>query len=68
MEMGARSVLAGLWPVADASTACWMTRFYGAWLEGTSLPDAVRAAQAETRSQWPSPYHWAAFALFGDES
>jgi len=69
MEMGARSVLAGLWPVADASTAFWMARFYGSWLaEGTSLSEAVRVAQAETRSRWSSPYHWAAFALFGAES
>lgn len=68
MEMGARSVLAGLWPVADASTAFWMTRFYGSWLAGAPLTKAVQTAQVETRSKWPSPYHWAAFALFGAEA
>jgi len=68
LEMGARSVVAGLWPVADASTAFWMTHFYRCWLEGMKLPAAVQSAQSATRARWPSPYHWAAFALFGDES
>jgi tetratricopeptide (TPR) repeat protein len=68
MEMGARSVIAGLWPVADASTAFWMSRFYARWLSGASLGMAIQEAQAATRERWPSPYHWGAFALFGAES
>jgi tetratricopeptide (TPR) repeat protein len=68
MEMGARSVLAGLWPVADASTAFWMSRFYARWLGGADFGTAIQEAQAATRERWPSPYHWGAFALFGAES
>jgi CHAT domain-containing protein len=65
--MGARSVVAALWPVADLSTSVWMSEFYRQWLNGEVLTDAVSAAQAHTRERWPSPYHWAAFSLFGME-
>jgi hypothetical protein len=67
MEMGARSVVAALWPVADESTSVWMCEFYKHWLRGAALTDAVLAAQVHVRERWPSPYHWAAFSLFGME-
>ena len=66
---GARSVLASLWSVADDSTAELMSRFYGYLRQGRSKDQALRAAQLEAiRSQSPfaHPFHWAAFALFGD--
>jgi CHAT domain-containing protein len=65
---GARSVLASLWGVNDASTADWMVRFYGRLKRGASKDDAVRQAQIETMRRPGSshPYHWAAFQLSGD--
>jgi len=68
LEMGARSVLAALWPVSDASTANWMRVFYREWMADRPLTEAVRAAGFATRAKWPSPYHWSAFTLFGSES
>ena len=68
LEMGARNVLAALWPVADRSTAYWMTQLYRQWLNGASLGTAVLRAQQETRARWSSPYYWAAFTLYGSET
>jgi CHAT domain-containing protein/tetratricopeptide (TPR) repeat protein len=68
LEMGARSVIAALWPVADESAAHWMCAFYRRWLAGEPLTRALQEAQADTRSRWPSPYHWSAFSLFGSEN
>ena len=64
---GAPSVLATLWSVNDESTARFMTAFYRALhAPGTSKPQAVRQAQLELMKRYPSPFHWAPFALWGD--
>lgn len=65
LEMGARNVIAGHWPVADASTAQWMTTFYDTYFKGATLHDAMAAAAHEVRERYRSAYHWAAFSLFG---
>ena len=65
LEMGARNVVAGHWPVADKSTAEWMTAFYKRVFDNAPLPSAVQSAAREVRERFPSAYHWAAFALFG---
>jgi CHAT domain-containing protein/Tfp pilus assembly protein PilF len=65
---GARSVLASLWGVSDASTADWMVRFYGRLKRGANKDDAVRTAQLGMMRRPGSshPYHWAGFQLSGD--
>jgi CHAT domain-containing protein/tetratricopeptide (TPR) repeat protein len=66
---GARSVLASLWSVEDASTAELMKRFYGYLQKGRSKDEALRAAQVDlirSKSGSSHPFHWAAFELFGD--
>jgi CHAT domain-containing protein len=64
---GARTVLASLWPVDDASAAELMRRFYLHLKRGESKDAALRAAQLEMlRGPGSHPYHWAAFELFGD--
>ncbi len=65
LEMGARSVVAGGWAVADASTALWMDNFYRAFMGGTKVAVAQREAMERVREKYPSAYHWAAFNLYG---
>jgi CHAT domain-containing protein len=65
---GARSVLASLWSVSDASTGDLMKYFYGSLQAGKSKDAALQAAQMEMiRSPaFSHPYYWAAFQLVGD--
>jgi len=65
LEMGARNVVAGLWPVFDKSTALWMNSFYSRYFNGSDILDAHHAASMATRKKFPSAYHWAAFSVFG---
>jgi CHAT domain-containing protein/Tfp pilus assembly protein PilF len=66
---GARSVLASLWSISDASTASFMQRFYGYLHDGKSKDEALRAAQIDQirgKAGSSHPFHWASFELFGD--
>jgi len=65
---GARSVLASLWEVDDASTAELMRRFYGHLGRGLSKAEALRLAQVELlrRPSTSAPFFWAAFQLMGE--
>ncbi len=74
---GARTVLASLWGVSDASTAALMSRFYAGLATGLPADEALRAAMLELlRRPVPgpggddrdasAPFHWAAFQLAGD--
>lgn len=65
LEMGARSVVAGGWAVADKSTALWMESFYGSFRQGQTTGDAQTTAMNTVREVYPSAYHWGAFALYG---
>jgi CHAT domain-containing protein len=61
---GANSLVASLWPVADAETGMLMQTFYGN-LRTMPKAEALRAAQLALRSAAPHPYYWAAFQLTG---
>ncbi len=77
---GARTVVASLWSVADASTAELMRRFYRHLRSGLATDEALRAAQLElargptevaggdgtTTRDLSHPFHWAAFVVVGD--
>ncbi|MCC6963996.1 MAG: CHAT domain-containing protein [candidate division Zixibacteria bacterium] len=65
LEMGARNIIAGHWPVSDQTTALWMTAFYERYLGGATLLDALRQAALNVRRHYPSAYHWAAYSVFG---
>lgn len=65
LEMGARNVVAGRWPVSDESAALWMSSFYTHLYSGRDLLEAAAAASAAVRRRYPSAYHWAAFAVYG---
>ena len=62
---GARSLIVSSWDVHDSSTAAFMKAFYGRLGQGAEKAAALRETMLEIRQQWPHPYHWAAFALFG---
>ncbi len=66
---GARSVVASLWSVSDASTPELMLRFYTYLRAGKSKDEALRRAQVDLlhsgKTELAHPYHWAAFQLYG---
>jgi len=64
---GTPAVLATLWSVDDQSTARFMAGFYRALQRpGVSKSSALRGAQLELMKEYPSPFHWAPFQLWGD--
>ena len=58
-------VLAGLWAVSDETASLWMHEFYRNYFEGRSIGESYRSAAMTVREQFPSAYHWAAFAVYG---
>lgn len=80
VRSGARSTLATLWPVGDASTAEVMSKFYQDLKKpGEKKLDALRMAQLsliealktkppfeEMRALPPHPYYWASYVLVGN--
>jgi tetratricopeptide (TPR) repeat protein len=66
LRSGARSVLATLWQVPDASTARLMEVFYREmFVNGQSPAAALELAQQSIRKlpRWSDPYYWAGFQL-----
>ncbi|MEQ8381272.1 MAG: CHAT domain-containing protein [Coleofasciculus sp. A1-SPW-01] len=75
VRAGARSTLATLWQVNDASTAEFMQRFYQQLKEPQlSKAEALRQTQIAFLTEYPDdpdkdylrPYHWAPFILIGN--
>lgn len=68
MHAGTARVVASYWDVRDEATSELMQRFYrGMFLRGLAPAAALREAQRSMRREerWKSPYHWAAFAVWG---
>jgi CHAT domain-containing protein/tetratricopeptide (TPR) repeat protein len=74
-EKGAKSVVATLWPVADASTGILMQKFYKGWTGASpvSKAEALRQAQLSLLRRakagsvsFAHPYFWAPFILIGN--
>jgi tetratricopeptide (TPR) repeat protein len=65
LEMGAGTVVAGLWPVSDHSSRLWMESFYGRLFQGEAISDAAGHASRTVRRKHSSAYHWAAFSVYG---
>ncbi|MFB8787289.1 MAG: CHAT domain-containing protein [Potamolinea sp.] len=69
VRSGARSTLATLWTVSDASTANFMVHFYQELLKSdVTKAEAVRLAQIHLLKQleFSHPYYWAPFILVGN--
>ncbi len=79
VRSGARSTLATLWPVEDASATQLMGQFYQQLKQGKPKLDALRTAQIklidsfrvnppfkELKALPPHPYYWAPYVLVGN--
>lgn len=69
VRSGARSTMATLWSVQDASTADAITEFYAALRQGDQgKAKALQHAQLELlhSSQYNHPFYWAPFVLLGN--
>jgi CHAT domain-containing protein len=69
IKAGARSALASLWFISDASTSVLMQNFYGNLSGGSgSKAEALRQAQIELLSDpsYRHPAYWAPFLLIGN--
>jgi len=67
---GCPSVMASLWPVADAVAAPLAETFYAALKGGANKAEALRQAQlaVKAREGYDHPYFWAPFILWGNPS
>jgi tetratricopeptide (TPR) repeat protein len=65
---GARSVLLGLWTTPPESSAPFMRYFNEERQAGQTKAGAVRKAVQRLRPDFPHPFHWAPFVLFGQYS
>ncbi len=65
---GARSVVASLWQVADASTAEFMGKFFGELQQGRGGAAGLRRAKLQMLQSQPysHPFFWAPFILSGN--
>lgn len=67
VQSGARSTLASLWLIDDASTSLLMTEFYRELKNGRSKTEALRNAQRSLlQGPYSHPRFWAAFVLLGN--
>ena len=72
IRAGARSTLASLWQVNDASTAQFMIKLYQQFNNPQiTKAEALRSAQLSFLKDYPDtdynrPYHWAPFILVGN--
>jgi CHAT domain-containing protein/tetratricopeptide (TPR) repeat protein len=64
LASGVRTVVAGLWPVADRETVPFMGHFYRELLSHSPATALARTQRAMLPSS--HPLFWAVFALFGD--
>lgn len=67
-QAGAQSILMSLWKVDDKATQLLMTEFYKNLTEGLSQYEALKRAQATTKSRYADPEYWAAFILIDANS
>jgi len=70
LAAGAKSVVATLWPIDDASTAELMLHFYTALAKGKTKPEALDLAREKVRDNTKlGPLgSWGSFVLIGDPS
>jgi hypothetical protein len=66
LRAGAQTVIGTLWEIETACSRVFFELLYTQLAGGASRGDAFRAAQSQTRSQFPGERDWPAFFLIGD--
>jgi CHAT domain-containing protein len=64
---GAGAVIASTWSVEQNLARDFMLALFTAWSSGGSLGNAMRHAVVTSQKQYPHPFHWAVFSLFGND-
>lgn len=66
IALGARYVIAALWPVDDAATQALAVATHAALAGGLAPPEALALAQGQLQADPPynAPHHWAAFQCY----
>jgi CHAT domain-containing protein len=65
--MGARSVIATLWPINDKAGALFMDFFYDAYFQGAGKAQALQTARRKMAdTKYGHPYYWASYTLTGE--
>jgi CHAT domain-containing protein len=65
LHAGARSVIAGLWDVPDASTSLLIDRLYAGIASGKAPAQALRQARTEVRkTAYSKPFYWGALQCY----
>jgi CHAT domain-containing protein/Flp pilus assembly protein TadD len=65
LHAGSRSVVAGLWDVADESTATMVDHLYAELVNGAPTPEALRDAKVKLRqTSYAKPYYWGPFQCY----
>jgi len=65
--MGARSVIATLWPVRDKASAVFMDYFYDGYFRGAGKAESLQAAKRKMAvTRYAHPYYWASYTLTGE--
>jgi CHAT domain-containing protein/Tfp pilus assembly protein PilF len=69
-QLGAKAVIASLWPVADKSTPILMKEFYAAKKADPTMSKAEALQKAQLKllrsEEYSHPYFWAPFILIGN--
>jgi CHAT domain-containing protein/tetratricopeptide (TPR) repeat protein len=65
--MGARSVIATLWPIHDKAGAVFMDYFYSRYFRGAGKAESLQAAKRKMAgTKYAHPYYWASYTLTGE--
>lgn len=66
IALGARHVIAALWPVDDAATHALAVATHAALARGLAPPEALAFAQGQMQAdpRYNAPHHWAAFQCY----
>jgi CHAT domain-containing protein len=66
IALGARHVIAALWPVDDAATNALAVATHAALARGLAPPEALALAQGQMQAdtRYCAPHHWAAFQCY----
>ena len=67
---GASNVVAGQWAISDAVTTMLITRFYSELLkqipnDAFAIASSLSIASSSLSHEYPEPYYWAPFCLYG---